>query len=122
MGPQQIASIVEGGIGLTAATAGAIYGGIKSGKLNRQAEKILQQQKKDNQNWYDVKMSSDYTQRADVQAAMYSIMTGEAEEIRKMQELERAEMDEFRRRHQERAERMKALEEALKAEEEGKEL
>ena len=70
MGPQQIASIVEGGIGLTAATAGAIYGGIKSGKLNRQAEKILKQQKNDNQRWYDVKMASDYTQRADVQAAI----------------------------------------------------
>jgi len=43
---------------------------------------------------------------ADIQAAVYSIMTGEAEEIRKIQELERAEMDEFRRRHQERADRL----------------
>ena len=70
MGPQQYAAIAEGATGLTAATAAAIYGGIKSGKLNRQAEKILQQQKRDNQRWYDVKMSSDYTQRADVQAAI----------------------------------------------------
>lgn len=66
----QIASIAEGATGLTAATAAAIYGGIKSGKLNRQAEKILSQQKTDNQNWYNVKMASDYTQRADVQAAI----------------------------------------------------
>lgn len=70
MGPQQISSIVEGGIGLTAALGGAIYGGIKSGKLNRRAEAILNQQKKDNQRWYDVKMASDYTQRSDVQAAI----------------------------------------------------
>jgi hypothetical protein len=62
--------MAEGSIGLTAAIVGALYGGIKSGKLNRRAVKILQQQKNDNQNWYDVKMSSDYTQRADVQAAI----------------------------------------------------
>ena len=70
LNPQQIAAIAEGATGLTAALGGAIYGGIKSGKLNRQAEAILQQQKKDNQHWYDVKMASDYTQRADVQAAI----------------------------------------------------
>ncbi len=43
---------------------------------------------------------------ATIQAAIYSIMTSEAEELRKLQELERAEADEFRRRHQERADRM----------------
>lgn len=70
LGPNQYAGIAEGAIGLTAATGGAIYGAIKSGKLNRQAQKILQQQKKDNQEWYNIKMSQDYTQRADVQAAI----------------------------------------------------
>jgi hypothetical protein len=70
MGPQQYAAMAEGSIGLTAAIGGALYGGIKSGKLNRRAESILQQQKKDNQRWYDVKMSSDYTQRSDVQATL----------------------------------------------------
>ncbi len=43
---------------------------------------------------------------ASIQAAVYSIMTSEAEELRKLQELERAEADEFRRRHQERADRL----------------
>ncbi len=43
---------------------------------------------------------------AAVQTAVYSIMTSEAEELRKLQELERAEADEFRRRHQERADRL----------------
>ena len=70
MNPQQIAAVAEGATGAIAALGGAIYGGIKSGKLNRQAEAVLQKQKTDNQRWYDVKMASDYTQRADVQAAI----------------------------------------------------
>lgn len=43
---------------------------------------------------------------ADIQAAMYSVMTKEAEELRAMIETEKAEADEFRRRHQERADRL----------------
>lgn len=43
---------------------------------------------------------------ADIQAAMYSTMTAEAEELEKMLEAERIEADEFRKRHQERADRM----------------
>lgn len=70
MTANQIAGIVEGGIGLTAALGGAIYGGVKSGKLNRKAEMILRNQKVDNQQWYNVKQAQDYTQRADVQAAI----------------------------------------------------
>lgn len=70
MNPQQIAAIAEGATGAVAAVGGAIYGAVKSGKLNRRAEAILKQQKSDNQRWYDVKTSQDYTQRADVQAAI----------------------------------------------------
>ena len=70
MNAGQIASIVEGGIGLTAALGGAIYGGIKSGKYNRQADALRTGMKDDNKRWYDVKMAHDYTQRADVQAAI----------------------------------------------------
>ncbi len=43
---------------------------------------------------------------ADIQAAVYSIMTGEAEELEALIELEKKEVDEFRRRHQERADRL----------------
>lgn len=43
---------------------------------------------------------------ADIQAAMYSVMTKEAEELRTMIEAEKAEADEFRRRHQERSDRL----------------
>ena len=43
---------------------------------------------------------------ADVQSAVYSIMTEEAEALRKTIERERAEAEEFRRRHQEREDRL----------------
>ena len=43
---------------------------------------------------------------ADIQAAMFSAMTGEAEELQKMLDEERREAEEFRRRHQERADRL----------------
>ena len=43
---------------------------------------------------------------ADIQAAMYSIMTDEAEELKTMLEAEKAEAEAFRARHQARAERL----------------
>ena len=43
---------------------------------------------------------------ADIQAAVYSIMTNEANELGVLLEMERKDLDEFRRRHQERADRL----------------
>ena len=43
---------------------------------------------------------------ASIQAAVYSIMTDEAEEIARIIEAEKAEAEEFRRRHQERADKL----------------
>ena len=43
---------------------------------------------------------------ADIQAAVYSIMSKESEEIGKLMEIERQEADEFRRRFQERSDRL----------------
>ena len=43
---------------------------------------------------------------ADIQAAMYSAMTGEAEELQKLIEAEKKDADEFRKRHQERADKL----------------
>ena len=43
---------------------------------------------------------------ADIQAAMFSAMTKEAEELQSMLDEEKREADEFRRRHQERADRL----------------
>lgn len=70
MGPNQIAGIAQGAFGTLAALGGAIYGGIKSGKYNRKAEKLIQDQRDENKRWYEVKQAEDYTQRSDVQAAI----------------------------------------------------
>lgn len=43
---------------------------------------------------------------ADIQAAMYSAMTSEAEELQKLIEAEKRDADEFRKRHQERADKL----------------
>jgi len=68
MGPNQIAGIVQGGIGLTAALGGAIYGGVKSGKYNQHADYIDYERSKENENWYNIKRAQEYTRRSDVQA------------------------------------------------------
>lgn len=57
-------------IGGVAALGSSIYGAIASSKYNKQARKLIEEQKADNRNWYDVKMSEDYTQRSDTQAAL----------------------------------------------------
>lgn len=64
------AALIQAGIGGAAALGGAIYGGIKSGIYNRKAEALIQKQRDDNKAWWNVKNASDYTQRADVQAAI----------------------------------------------------
>lgn len=43
---------------------------------------------------------------ANIQAAVYSLMTGEVEEIGKLIEIEKAEAEEFRRRHEERTDNL----------------
>ena len=63
-------SIILATLAAAASLGSAIYGGIKSGILNRQAEQILKSQQADNEEWYNVKRAEDYTQRADVQAAI----------------------------------------------------
>lgn len=46
------------------------------------------------------------SETADAQAAVYAIMQAEAQELRDMLEAEKTEADEFRRRHQQRADRL----------------
>lgn len=60
-------SAILGGV---AALGSAIYGGIKSAQANNNARELIQQQRRDNKDWYNLRMSQDYTQRADVQAAI----------------------------------------------------
>lgn len=45
----------------------SIYGAIKSSQANKRAERLLQNQRDENQRWYDQRMAEDYTQRTDVQ-------------------------------------------------------
>ena len=62
-----LASAIIGGVG---AIGSAIYGAIASSEANNKARRLIQQQRNDNKRWYDVTMARDYTQRADVQAAI----------------------------------------------------
>lgn len=48
----------------------SIYGAIKSSQANKKAESLLQNQRDENQKWYDRKMAEDYTQRSDVQSVL----------------------------------------------------
>lgn len=66
----------------------AIYGAISSKNANDKAQRLLQKQKEDNKHWYDVKMSQDYTKRADVQRAFEKqreILDEQYEKARKSQ-------------------------------------
>lgn len=57
-------------IGGASALGSAIYSGIASSKQNRKAQQLLQQQRNDNRNWYNAKMSEDFTMRSDAQAVI----------------------------------------------------
>ena len=58
-----LGSIIGGAIG----AAGSIFGGISASKAMKKVKSRLQQQQKDNQNWYDQRYNEDATQRADAQ-------------------------------------------------------
>lgn len=70
MNAGQYSSMAQAIIGTGAAALAATYGINKSGELNYQADQIRRGMQNDNREWYNVKMSQDYTQRADVQAAI----------------------------------------------------
>lgn len=61
-----ITAIAGGALALGSAALGAI----KSANAAYNAKSMLAQQEKDNKAWYETKMASDYTQRADVQNAI----------------------------------------------------
>ena len=54
-------------IGAAAQVGSSIYGAIKSSQANKRAQQLIQNQRDENQKWYDQKMAEDYTQRTDVQ-------------------------------------------------------
>lgn len=57
-------------IGAAAALGSAIYGSAASAQANNKARRLIQQQRDDNREWYNIKNAQDYTQRSDVQAAI----------------------------------------------------
>jgi hypothetical protein len=70
-----IGSLIGAGIG----AAASIIGGIKARKAAAEANRMLDQQKAENQAWYDRRYNEDATQRADAQA----ILTQTADMIRR---------------------------------------
>lgn len=46
---------------------GSIFGGIKASQAMKQVKKNLEQQRRENQDWYDRRYNEDATQRADAQ-------------------------------------------------------
>ena len=68
LNPGQIASIAEGGIGITTAIGGAIYGGVKSRKWNKKYDRLLGKMQNKNEDWNNIRQSKDDTLRVDNQA------------------------------------------------------
>lgn len=61
-----IGSIIGGGLKV----AGSIFGGISASKAMKRAKSNINNQLKDNQNWYDRRYNEDATQRADAQRVL----------------------------------------------------
>lgn len=58
-----IGSLIGAGVG----AAASIFGGIQASNAIKKVKANLEQQRKDNQNWFDRKYNEDATQRADAQ-------------------------------------------------------
>jgi len=57
-------SAISGGLGL----AGSVFGTISAAKKSREANKLLNQEQRENQDWYNKNYNQDYTQTASNQA------------------------------------------------------
>ena len=53
---------------------GSIFGGYKASQAMKQVEKNLEQQRRENQDWYDRRYNEDATQRADAQRMLTMTM------------------------------------------------
>lgn len=54
-------------IGAAVGAVGSIFGGISAAKAARRAKRMVEQQRKENQDWFDRRYNEDATQRADAQ-------------------------------------------------------
>lgn len=71
--------MLGGIIGSAAGALGGIFGGISKNKMLKKQMRMINEQKRENQDWFDRRYNEDATQRADAQA----ILTRTAEMIRK---------------------------------------
>jgi hypothetical protein len=62
--------MITGIIGAAAGAANGIFGGISKNKMLKEQMKMLNEQKRENQDWYDRRYNEDSTQRADAQAML----------------------------------------------------
>lgn len=61
---------IGSGLGIAGSIGAAIIGGSKASKAAKQANKLLEQQKTDNQAWFDRKYNEDYSRTAEAQNLM----------------------------------------------------
>ena len=71
--------MLGGIIGGAAGALGGIFGGISKNKMLKKMSNMINEQKRENQDWYDRRYNEDATQRADAQA----ILTQTADMIRR---------------------------------------
>jgi hypothetical protein len=57
-------------IGAAAAIGSAIYSGVKSAKARKAQQKLIDEQRRKNEEWYNKNYYSDYMQNADVQSGL----------------------------------------------------
>ena len=62
--------MIGGIIGAAGGALGGVLGGISRNKMLKQQMKMVNEQKKENQDWYDRRYNEDSTQRADAQAML----------------------------------------------------
>lgn len=61
---------IGAGLGIAGSIGSAILGGSAASKAAKQANKLIQQQQRDNQAWYDRRYNEDYSQTAEAQNLM----------------------------------------------------
>ena len=67
--------MLGGIIGGAAGALGGIFGGISKNKMLKRMRNMINEQKRENQDWYDRRYNEDATQRADAQAILCLLYT-----------------------------------------------
>lgn len=62
--------LIGTGVGAATSLASSIIGAISSAKANKRANNLINTQRQENRDWYNNRMSQDYTKRSDNQAIL----------------------------------------------------